>query len=1087
MNNLQRNGLEISEENSNPTLSLQSTTLQEEEIGNENDPQCPICLSPITDPINLCESNHESFCRSCFSSYIQNTISSAYMGTCPPISCPSEYHSKRSRSFNSSSSSQSTSQVSSYFGSSSPSSPSSYNVKRRKIIPFYKWKKITPQEINDKFTSLASSLLAFLCGGCHALKSLDVGYDSSKLGEVATKVLKAQEGSNIYNDYVKKIEDYSYGDLYLDEIYTYILKEFLPSNFISKPDSDAWAMFSLILQTIQDPERRANLHLRYLRDRPRIRTLCCLKEHCFSCKTKDFHEGKSCLEQISKLDNAIVPCPTCSLSLTKGDGCNTVTCLCGQQFSWVQEKEKNERCQEFLKIYPEDTNLACAKILCRDFVGEELLLARAWQARNFFNMKKALRSYFKEKFSPFPTQSCVILSRLSLPDGLRESLESWIEENDDEYKKRREENYLSIKKIVEIFCPNEDERVSFCYKIMTSSRRNYYRTSTTSSNLPAASGSTSTTSSTSSSSSSSLPAATGNISVTTSTSNTTFSYPPFPSSSFDRLLLLSSQLWIDANREKYNKELELLEINSAKQFLYLYGEKPIKRILPTKLSSPSSYEWSASLSNSDLTFTNNYSTVERIGSISCYPAAFSLLTAPRASFRVLIEQAPRSSNWLTFGLARRGMPSSSSDGVGRTSGSWGIADDRSSSSSSTLIASSGAEVGTCRKLQLGDVLCASVDLLEGWLEISLNEAELVHRFILPPGNMDDYYFAMTFANDHRVTILQDSAGTASFSSPYSSSLFSQPVSSAGTTVNNYNTASASSSPLPTQKFIDYSYTIPLNKEHSVMYGNLKKHLKSLATGFEESFLVSPTKLSTFCIFTSANNPSYISDQTSVPSPSYYYGATPNSSTSLSSSSSSTINSNSSTNSASKLLARDWIEWVDYCGSMEKAIEEYEKLKPSIDSFLGIRREGVKVAPSSCLTNPATGSDIGNLTFNQLLKALSFYSHQSSALWKEKKIHMANKFLLKNNNNESTPAIAALLWSEFVQVERKGGSTSNKKKEKEKDKEKEEILEIISYMENYYDKMNQWYDYDKELAEPLLENVVPECRCLPRHQYSCPFC
>jgi len=130
-----------------------------------------------------------------------------------------------------------------------------------------------------------------------------------------------------------------------------------------------------------------------------------------------------------------------------------------------------------------------------------------------------------------------------------------------------------------------------------------------------------------------------------------------------------------------------------------------------------------------------------------------------------VDVAPRTSNWLTFGLARRGMPTTSSDGVGRTTNTWGVADDRSSSSM-PVVSASGTNVGTFRKFQVGDILSAEVDTAGGWLEIRLNDNEYSHRFDIPAGGADDYYFAMTFANDHQVTIQCDetNSGTSSSSS-----------------------------------------------------------------------------------------------------------------------------------------------------------------------------------------------------------------------------------------------------------------------------------------------------------------------------------
>jgi hypothetical protein len=42
----------------------------------------------------------------------------------------------------------------------------------------------------------------------------------------------------------------------------------------------------------------------------------------------------------------VVPCPSCGLQLVKGDGCNSITCLCGESFNWariVQDMQVREQ------------------------------------------------------------------------------------------------------------------------------------------------------------------------------------------------------------------------------------------------------------------------------------------------------------------------------------------------------------------------------------------------------------------------------------------------------------------------------------------------------------------------------------------------------------------------------------------------------------------------------------------------------------------------------------------------------------------------------------------------------------------------
>jgi hypothetical protein len=164
--------------------------------------------------------------------------------------------------------------------------------------------------------------------------------------------------------------------------------------------------------------------------------------------------------------------------------------------------------------------------------------------------------------------------------------------------------------------------------------------------------------------------------------------------------------------------------------------------------------WDTSISSKFLEYTNGNSTVKRPGSASCYPACFAPLTAPHCAFTVKIDAAKLDSNWLSFGICKAGFARDSSDGMGRTADSWGIADERSSGNTTApVVASSKSTVGSLpRKLREGDLLTAEIDTSAGWSEVRLNQSEYKYRFTIPTGAKEAYWFGMTFANDHQVTI-----------------------------------------------------------------------------------------------------------------------------------------------------------------------------------------------------------------------------------------------------------------------------------------------------------------------------------------------
>ena len=394
--------------------------------------------------------------------------------------------------------------------------------------------------------------------------------------------------------------------------------------------------------------------------------------------------------------------------------------------------------------------------------------AKAWQLRHRVEVSREMRNLFETVHWPSPSQCCSTISahlnsEYVREEGMKEAADIWKQENVKAVAKCASQNSIALQSLMTTFYSNDSDRAVAAYKLLNLSRLVWKTSSVQHPSLPFA---------------------------------------------VDARLVDSAKLWVERNREVYNTFVEMYEIRSAQQFLHLYGSRHPSFTRPSYTYIPGVSEWCRRTSNSDLTFTNDYTTVERVGSVSCYPAAFAPLIADHCSFKVVLDVAPKTSNWISFGLARTGMANSSSDGVGRTSNTWGLSDDRSSSSSHCIISASNQESGTFRKLVVGDILTATVFLSEGMLEISVNDNELQHRFSIPPGNLDDYVFAMTFANDHRVSIVYENG----------------PAPSKGAAVG----AAAPSESNPSGGGSRTQY-VDLNYEQSQMMNILRKQLKAILT------------------------------------------------------------------------------------------------------------------------------------------------------------------------------------------------------------------------------------------------------------------
>jgi hypothetical protein len=256
----------------------------------EDSRQCEVCLENLVenDSLHMCsDKTHHGLCKSCAFSYINNRIDSSFLGSCQTMICPCAHS----------------------------------DGKRRRILDFKQWRILVPQADLKKYTSLADSILAYLCGGCHSLKSLQIISTEEQivLAEgILKKSIETVGGTELHDSFKHELNLFVLGELSVEDFYDRLAGEYFSRSMVSGTDQEVWEIVKNVLRLVIDPERRANLHLRHLRSRPRMWTPCCHREHCFRCRTKDFHEGRSCDENTSGLDQSIISCPSCCIAIAKG-------------------------------------------------------------------------------------------------------------------------------------------------------------------------------------------------------------------------------------------------------------------------------------------------------------------------------------------------------------------------------------------------------------------------------------------------------------------------------------------------------------------------------------------------------------------------------------------------------------------------------------------------------------------------------------------------------------------------------------------------------------------------------------------------
>jgi hypothetical protein len=151
-------------------------------------------------------------------------------------------------------------------------------------------------------------------------------------------------------------------------------------------------------------------------------------------------------------------------------------------------------------------------------------------------------------------------------------------------------------------------------------------------------------------------------------------------------------------------------------------------------------------------------------------------------------------------------------------------------------------------------------------------------------------------------------------------------------------------------------------------------------------------------------------------------------------------------------------WVEKCGGEDTASNSYEAVRSELRKFIRFGRDypwgkGPSVLPW--------------LTWRDVLHAASWYHENRIILKEAHEVELAYTFQL--THQADAPFMAAVNLCDF----------HNRRADRE------EIQSSLAFMRIFAEEMNEWYDYDAQSKEPMVENVARGCRCLPRHIKNCP--
>lgn len=617
--------------------------------------------------------------------------------------------------------------------------------------------------VQDYFT-LERELL-FRCGNCNEVRSLDVLQQQNQLmddiacyNQLERFLTDESTGLSRFQDFVYQLGAFVTDELSLEDFYQSLYTTFFPELKVYS-DEQSWQRMDTILHFLAArSEKRCALQLRYYRDRPRIKTSCCCEEpdgasssvHCFTCQSHGYHEEKCCSEISGSKYPDVVRCVNCAKAIV-ADGSDAFTCSCGTVFNWMELIERCDGCAAFYASHPENTVYEAALSLCSNGVEEtELRQAQAMYKRHPIEIARGLKLWLRRRHAFYPSQFCAVcydenedassdpaLSSSSsslLPSGVKEAMKLWRLENKDKITKCEDQNDFAINSLF-------PSLISPLSALSLDGKSN---------------------------------------------DQTLLSIAAYNLLSFDgdqlynmsslgredrKRLKASAQQWKEDHLFQYNQDIAGYEVRQAKRFVSLFKNVPWQRLKPCQGAYLASTVFNVAISDENLRFSDYGLTVERPGSVSCYPAAFADLMADHAFMTVEIVSSNSSTNFFTFGLAMQTegssntitvMAKTNSDGVGRSPDTWGIADDRGKSTETATFAASGFQLGFMpRKLKTGDRITAIVNTQQGWLIITVTndnsheEERFEQRFAIPQGSSSMYRWALTLANDFKVKIVTD--------------------------------------------------------------------------------------------------------------------------------------------------------------------------------------------------------------------------------------------------------------------------------------------------------------------------------------------
>ena len=267
------------------------------------------------------------------------------------------------------------------------------------------------RQLLQRYNDLASSVGTMQCASCDCRNSIHIEPSESDISNSKLQL------SNSLQNVQCAINSFDCGEIGVELFFERVSTVLFP-HLSTLSDAEAWKLVILnILRLVVNPERRVNFQLRYLRNRPRVWSPCHDREQCFRCKTKNYHEGKTCAQVCDQYTNDVLSCPQCGVFLVKGDGCDSVRCVCGKNFSFNNLMKAQRNARQFAEDFPHNTPWMCVRVLCKSSddcqpdpsvsTARYQQAAAAWSKEFPVETEQALLQWWLRKYPQYTAQCSV--------------------------------------------------------------------------------------------------------------------------------------------------------------------------------------------------------------------------------------------------------------------------------------------------------------------------------------------------------------------------------------------------------------------------------------------------------------------------------------------------------------------------------------------------------------------------------------------------------------------------------------------------------------------------------------------------------